>query len=260
MGARALAGHRTVVSEVGQGPRRAVLAHCSLARQETLIPLARLMGEDWSSQLFDMPGHGRAADWEAGAGEYQLKLAEMMAALGPAVMLGHSFGATGALRAAVEFPDRVEALVLIEPVFFAAAAETNAYRRFDASQAEFIAATEAGKAEAMARAFTAVWGTGEPWEAMPARARAEITARIHLIPPQAPSLYEDIGGVLPRLSEVGCPVHLIRGERSPPIIEAIHAGLMARMPQAVETVIPGAGHMAPITHAGAVARAIREAR
>jgi lipase len=40
---------------------------------------------------------------------------------GPVHLIGHSFGATVALRLAIEAPERVASLTLIEPVLFAAA-------------------------------------------------------------------------------------------------------------------------------------------
>ena len=52
------------------------------------------------------------------------------------------------------------------------------------------------------------------------------------------------------------PVLLIRGGRSEPIIAHIQAALLRRLATAREEVVAEAGHMAPITHAGAVAERI----
>ena len=41
----------------------------------------------------------------------------------PIDVIGHSFGATVALRLAVEQPEKVRSLTLIEPVFFAVAGQ-----------------------------------------------------------------------------------------------------------------------------------------
>ena len=56
----------------------------------------------------DMPGHGQSADWD-GRHEYQTLVAQAAAACcdGPTHLIGHSFGATAALRLAVERPKLV---------------------------------------------------------------------------------------------------------------------------------------------------------
>jgi pimeloyl-ACP methyl ester carboxylesterase len=71
--------------------------------------------------FFDLPGHGRSAPW-AGT-DYHSDATAVAAALlhGPTHIIGHSFGATVALRLAVERPDLVSRVTLIEPVMFAAA-------------------------------------------------------------------------------------------------------------------------------------------
>ncbi|MEO1551462.1 MAG: alpha/beta hydrolase, partial [Pseudomonadota bacterium] len=59
-----------------------------------------------------------------------------------------------------------------------------------------------------------------------------------------------------RLADLGrltCPVLLIRGARSEPIVPAIHGAIQGAVPHASERVIAGAAHMAPITHPQAVA-------
>ena len=44
------------------------------------------------------------------------------------------------------------------------------------------------------------------------------------------------------------PALFIRGERSIPIMQDIHAALIELMPQASDHEIDGAGHMVPMTH------------
>ena len=103
-----------------------VMVHCMLARHESLLPLAAAIGGH--ATLFDLPGHGRSPDWD-GAQDYQTQAVAWAAACcdGPAHLIGHSFGATVALRLAVDRPDLVSRLTLIEPVYFAAARGTPAH-------------------------------------------------------------------------------------------------------------------------------------
>ena len=74
-------------------------------------------------RAFDLPGHGRSPDWD-GVVEYQHLSTQIAASfvIEPVDLIGHSFGATVALRLAVEQPQKLRSLTLIEPVFFAVAA------------------------------------------------------------------------------------------------------------------------------------------
>ena len=104
----------------------------------------------------------------------------------------------------------------------------------------------------------AVWGDGTAWGDMPAAIRAALAARIHLIAAGAPTLHDDRAGLLApgRLEALSRPVTLIEGGASPPVIGAIHTALAARLPQARRSVIPGAGHMLPVTHPAELAALI----
>ncbi|MGR3491869.1 MAG: alpha/beta fold hydrolase, partial [Shimia sp.] len=81
-------------------------------------------------------------------------------------------------------------------------------------------------------------------------AQAYLADRIHLVLAQGPAIEDDVAGQLApgRLEGLTIPVDFIRGATSPPVTAAIHRGLMARLPNAVEHVIDGAGHMSPISH------------
>ena len=116
------AGSPTYWTRFGQGPKPALAIHCSLAHSGSWGALARHLSGALTLTAFDMPGHGRSGEWD-GHGEIQKRTAEIAADLldGPAHVIGHSFGATVALRLAVLRPELVRSLVLIEPVFFAVA-------------------------------------------------------------------------------------------------------------------------------------------
>lgn len=229
------------------------MIHCSLARHEVLLPLAQLLQHRVT--LFDLPGHGRSPDWD-GQGDYQsvtCAIAEGLAAPGTHV-IGHSFGATVALRLACSRPDLVSRLTLIEPVFFAAARGTAAFAAHARAFAPFVAAMQAGDRIAASRAFIGLWGQGR-WDGLAARAQTYVADRIHLIPAGAPAIEDDNFGLLDSglIEALAMPVTLIAGASSPPVIAAIHAALAARIPQARTVTIPDAGHMLPATRPDAVA-------
>ncbi|AXX98802.1 alpha/beta fold hydrolase [Profundibacter amoris] len=243
----------------GRGDQRALLLHCSLASSDAWRGVAGHLADDLSMSGIDFPGHGRSRDWDR-QGDYHAVCRD--AAVGaleePVHLIGHSLGATVALRLAVERPELVRALVLIEPVFFAAAKGLDAYAVFEEAVAPFAEAIEAGRNEDAARMFTDLWGTGAAWQDLPAALRQSFVDRIGLIPATEGALYHDNAGVVAdgKIEAITCPVLLIEGDQSPAIINAINGALAERLPDATRVSIKGAGHMVPITHAKEVAQAI----
>lgn len=247
---------------LGAGPRVALALHCSLAHGGAWAGLAAaLPGATLVAP--DMPGHRASADWDGRTDYATLCTREGLAVaadLGQCDLIGHSFGAIVALQMALEEPDAFRSLTLIEPVLFAAARSAGSPQYADhlARQAPFEAAWRAGDRQAAAKAFTAIWGTGVDWAAMPERQRTEAARRIHLVPATLSAVNEDSGGILiyGRLEALGVPVLLVEGTLSPPVIGAVHDELARRLPQVRRLVVPGAGHMVPITHPGDVAVAM----
>ncbi|MFZ1468360.1 MAG: alpha/beta fold hydrolase [Paracoccaceae bacterium] len=245
------------------GARPLLALHCSLAHGGAWAGVAaHLQGVTVTAP--DLPGHGRAADWD-GLQDMHAQSTRSVAALAqrlgqgaPIDLMGHSFGGTICLRLAVERPDLVRSLILVEPVLFAAAAGTPAYTALRALHAEIARILQADPARAAAM-FHAEWGSGEALDDLPQRQRAYIIERIRLIPAVNPVLMDDAAGLLrPGVLEgVTVPATLIDGGASPPVIDAIQSALIARLPQTTRLTVPGAGHMVPITHPQPVAGAIQ---
>ena len=243
----------------GSGPRNAVALHCSLAQGAAWAGVAAgLPGVTLLAP--DLPGHGRSPDWDGVTDYHSLTTRAVLALMeAPCDLIGHSFGATVALGIALEHPDLVRTLTLIEPVLFAAAraAAAPAFAHHRADMAAFEQLFRSGDRRAAAAAFQAVWG-GAPLTDLPARMQDYIVARIDLIVAAAPALEDDTAGLLApgRIEALAVPVLLVEGARSPSVIGAIQTELARRMSQARRGVIEGAGHMVPITHAAQVATAI----
>ena len=239
----------------------ALALHCTLGHSGAWRGLGTALAHEVTLTAIDLPSHGQSTDWD---GKMDIQAACVAAArpflTAPVDLIGHSFGATVALRLAVETPALVRSLTLIEPVFFAAAAldAPQVLATHQAEEALCAAALVDQDMALAARLFNRTWGDGTPWHDYPEKTRVYMTDRMHLIPAQAPSIIEDTHGLLApgRLARVTAPTLLVEGAQSPPVIAAIHAALAARLPNARRQVIAGAGHMAPITHPQAVAAAI----
>lgn len=243
----------------GTGPQKALLLHCSLASSDAWRGMAAHLVDDLTMTGIDLPGHGRSPDWD-GQGDYHALCTQAAAEalVEPMHLIGHSLGATVALRLTVEQPDLVKSLTLIEPVFFTAAKGTPAFQdHLDETEPFTQACLENRHADA-ARIFTEGWGTGASWQDLPAAMRQSFADCIRLVIATEGALYEDNASVVAegRIEAINCPVLLVEGEQSPEIISVVNGILEARLSRVKRARISGAGHMVPITHAGKVAAQI----
>lgn len=240
--------------EIGKGSAPALMLHCALASGAAWAPLAKRLGARLRMVAPDMPGHGQSGDLDPDRDMHDQvsQMAESFVVPG-CHLIGHSFGATVALRLAQQHPARVRSLVLIEPVLFAAA-RARAPRAFAAHRersAAYRCALERGDFEAAARAFTLQWGDGTDWNSLSARQREGFIQRIGIVAQTDGCLNGDTAGLLApgRLERIEAPVLMLRGERTEAIVPEIHACLRARLRDVREAVVPGAAHMLPVTHA-----------
>jgi pimeloyl-ACP methyl ester carboxylesterase len=176
-------------------------------------------------------------------------------------LIGHSFGATIALRLAIEHPEMVRSVTMIEPVYFAPAIADHPDEMFTALgvNEEFNAAWAAGDRETATRCFNRAWGDGTKWADFSPRARSYMTDRIHFVVGSAPFLEEDSAGLLKNdmFARATMPALLIKGSTSNAAAGYINEAIVRRLPDATSAIIEGAGHMAPLTHPEQVADVIR---
>jgi len=246
----------------GSGPRQGLLLHCMLAHSGAWGGVAQALGDVMSLGACDLPGHGQSADPVARLDFFDQATAMAAAGLtAPTDLIGHSFGAIVALRLAQENPEKIRSLTLIEPVLFAAARAAGApqFQAHLATLAPYEAAMGRQDFDAAASFFTTRWGTGTAWDDLPAPARAYAAARMPLVGATESVLYEDSAGLLApgRLEGLRCPVLLLEGQASPPVVGAVLSALERRLPNTRRAGIAGARHMLPVTHPAEVADEIR---
>lgn len=252
-------GGRTLVwREAGHGAP-ALLLHCILAHSGAWSGVMARLGDLLAVRAPDLPGHGGTShDPRIDLHDAATADAGFLLADGdPAHVIGHSFGAIVALRLAVEAPARVASLTLIEPVLFALLAETDpaAYAAEVAADAETNAALDAGDWARARDGFLARWGAGG---ALTPERAAELEARMVLVAASRRAIGDPATAVVHHrnLGRIACPVLLIGGAASSPVIGSILDGLEAGLPLSRRVTIPGAGHMVPITHPDPVSDAI----
>ncbi len=238
------------------------LIHCALAHGGVWRRFIEELGRPITPILIEQPGHGTAPDWDRTRdfSDQALEIALDALPKSPVPLIGHSFGAVLALRLAVERPSRVSSLVLIEPVFFAAAKGTWAHDKAMRDFEPYLKKLKDGSHAMAAKAFMKTWGGDTPWEEIPTKQREYMTARIELVAAADPLLKDDRPGLLRpgRIEALDMPVTIVDGGNSHPVMEKIVSAIGDRMRDAEWITVPGAGHMVPITHPKAVAQAIRD--
>ena len=248
------------VRRFGAGPAPALALHCMLGSSRAWAGIGTALEDVLEIRAPDLPGHGEGPDWPLGGNYFEASLEAVRPLLdAPCHLIGHSFGAVLALRLACDRPDLVRTLTLIEPVFFAILRGSVHWRSQRTEVERLNAWLAAGEAETVARRFTDRWGAGVPWEALAAHRRAAMVARIGILPDQWAGIHEDCTGLLAPgiLEAMDRPVLLVSGGASPAPISPIADSLAARLPRPIRLEIGGAGHMLPVTHAAALAPALR---
>ena len=187
----------------------------------------------------------------------------LLADRGPAHLVGHSFGGTAALRLALEAPERVASLTLIEPTYFAFLAERDPRRlRRRGGGAGRLPRHRRGAATGRRRAARSSPAGARPAGSRRCRRGSATTCCRGCATSSTASRRscgrKACGCTRPTSARVACPVLLIEGAASPPAVAAILDVIADALPGASRVRVPGAGHMLPVTHAAEVSGALRD--
>jgi pimeloyl-ACP methyl ester carboxylesterase len=176
----------------------------------------------------------------------------------PFALVGHSYGASVALIAALANPGRVAAMVLYEPTLFSLLdAEQPAPNDADGMRQELArcsAALDAHRPEAAARCFVDFWAGAGAWDAVPATRKPHLVASVRNIRRWGHALFSE-PTPLDAFRALNMPILYMVGEHSPLPARSV-ARVLAPVLSRVEVVeLKGLGHMAPVTHPEIVNRA-----
>ena len=234
-----------------------VLLHSSACSGAQWRSFAESYGESFRVIAPDLYGYGATAPWSGGD---RLRLADEAAIVSvltadcdePIHLVGHSYGGAVALKLAIERPERVRSLTLIEPVSFHLLwnSDARAVKFFDEVRVladDVTAAVERGAHAAAMQRFVDYWNGKGAWAGMGERQRDAVLRTAPKIPMDfwaaitEPTLLEDYAALTQ-------PTLILRGDRSPAPVQRI-ADLLASALSRVQTkILHGAGHMLPLTH------------
>jgi pimeloyl-ACP methyl ester carboxylesterase len=185
------AGVRIEYADEGQG-RPVVLIHSSVSGNRQWRALTDVLSDRYRVLAVNLYGYGETTPWPGVQAQSLDAQAGLIRAVcdeldGPVCLVGHSFGGSVALKAALQLGGRVSSLALLEPNPFhllqqeergAAWLETQALREYVTGR---IAADDWPGASAR---FADYWLGEGAWDAMPERRRAAFAEAL------APNPYE----------------------------------------------------------------------
>jgi pimeloyl-ACP methyl ester carboxylesterase len=224
-------GHKFHVQHLGEGTP-VVMLHGLLVGNLTTwyFTAAPELARNHEVMLYDLRGHGRSARVPSGYDVATMR-DDLLALTGdfgnrPMTLVGHSYGGLVALRFALDYPERVGRLVLVE-----APLPPSRMTELD----EFVARTPEQMVEALPDTMRAFFARG-------GRQANRLLRSLHFLIMQS-SLVADLRGEGDiddaELSQLRCPVALFYGRRSSCL--GVGQRLVGVLPNAELTVLPG-GH------------------
>ncbi len=172
---------------------------------------------------------------------------------GPFHVVGHSYGGLLALLLARQRPQDVLSLAVYDPVLFGVLfADHDEEGLQDLERVGAVLLDDSlGGTEPWWRAFTDYWNGPGTWGALPEPSRASFLKVGRKVFLEVRSLLDE-RSAKESFATITAPALLMHGERTPTAAQRVLQLLREALPQAQLRVIPGAGHMGPITHADAV--------
>jgi len=177
-------------------------------------------------------------------------------------LVGHSYGGGVALHVALARPDRIASLSLYEPSAFHLLRAMGPACSEAFAEVQSITATTAqgvitGDYSGAAAAFVDYWSGQGTWASLRPAVQMALTRWIVKVPLDFRALIEEPTS-LSAYAGLDFPALVMRGEHAPRPTRQIAEMLPDLLPDTRLTVIAGAGHMGPLTHAQAVNAAIAQ--
>jgi pimeloyl-ACP methyl ester carboxylesterase len=166
-------------------------------------------------------------------------------------LVGHSYGAAVAAKAALAMPGRVVSLTLYEPTLFGLLEQEAPGGRAAAGIADTAAAAAAaidrGDLHAAAGVFLDYWMGPGTWAATPEARRATVAEAMRPIRGWAEAVFNE-PTPLSAFGALQLPVLLMSGATSPASAHGVVRLLASALPRVQRLDLPGIGHMGPVTH------------
>ena len=240
------------------GPAPVIALHCSGAGAAQWRQLGAVLDSRYDLITPEHYGCDSVGPW---SGEHAFTLADEAARTIGIIdrsdcnvhLVGHSYGGGVALRAAVERPNRIASLTLYEPSAFHLLKAMGARGAVALAEIQAVATQIAegvitGDYRGGVSSFVDYWGGPGAWAALRPSVQAALTRWTPKVPLDFRALIDE-PTLASAYTDFRFPALIMRGEHAPAPTRLIADNLPTLMPAARLAVIPGAGHMGPLTHA-----------
>ena len=238
-----------------------ILLHSSASSSRQWDGLLQTLQSSFRVHAIDLLGHGQRPGWRT---DEPLTLADdaalaarLLSADG-AHIVGHSYGGAVALKLAAMYPRAVHSVAVYEPVLFRWL--IGAVRVPLPAMDDVIAVADSiceclwdSDEHGAAQRFVDFWSGTGAWNLLPERTRDAIAARMRVVVQHFDALFHE--SLRPRqVAAVRAPMLFMTGAKTVAAMHCLGAQLRRAVPYAQHEMLPGMGHMGPITHASAVNR------
>jgi pimeloyl-ACP methyl ester carboxylesterase len=242
--------------------QRALLLHSGGFTSRQWRKLSEALAPDFDVLAPDLLGYGDSGPWPDGVPfHFRQDLDYVESLLGEGddrvSVVGHSYGGFLALQLALRRPERVQAIAVFDPVAFGILDRVEDADAFD--QLMLVKQTwdrdERGVDEAWLRAFIDWWNGAGAWDRLGEETRRAFRTMGWKVFQEVMSLAADRtdGSTY---ATITAPTLILGGASSPLAERRVVEKLGAALPHATARLIPGVGHMGPISHAALVNEAI----
>ena len=240
--------------ESGAGPS-VVCLHATASSSGQWRALMEHLGGRFRVIAVDLYGAGKTAAWPEDRpmlldDEVALLRSVFLAAGDRFHLIGHSYGAAIALKAALAHQERLISLAVYEPVLFsvlvANAPRSDEVREIVALRDDTMRLLDEGDLDASARRFVDYWSGDGAWTSIPESRRPAIAEAMRAAKPEWHALVHD-PTPLEAFAGINVPTLFLTGARSRASTLAVARLLTKVLPRVCVDTIEGAGHMAPVT-------------
>jgi pimeloyl-ACP methyl ester carboxylesterase len=241
--------------------QRALLLHSGGFTSRQWRKLSEALAPDFDVLAPDLLGYGESGPWPDGVPfHFRQDLDYVESLLGDddrLCLVGHSYGGFLALQLALRRPERVQAIAVYDPVAFGILDEVEDADAF--RQLRLVKQTwdrdESGVDEAWLRAFIDWWNGAGAWDRLGEETRRAFRTMGWKVFQEVMSLAADRTDSA-TYATIAAPTLILGGAASPLAERRVVEKLGAALPHATAQLIPGVGHMGPISHAALVNEAI----
>ncbi len=249
----------------GAGPP-VVLTHCSSSSHRMWRRLISELKPNHRVIAPDLIGYGASGVWPAQrpfdlSADAQVLIELVRLADEPVHFVGHSYGGASTLEAVrLMGIDRVRAMTLIEPVYFPLLARAGRMAEWQTMMHVIEGVRRgiaAGNRNRAARAYMGFWMGRLKWQMSPRKAKDNVLSTIEKVEREFQAASDITNVRLEDFKALDVPTLLVYGEETRQPAKALIEVLDELLPQSAVTAVPGAGHMAPVTHRDEVNAIIR---